>query len=375
MKKLFLILSLCVLLSGISFAAESGPLAPAPFPTAGKPGPIAKSKMFVTDAAVKDGKASVTIPLDTPRRAMIMVLDEPSVQAFTGDLKMLTPMKIREKELSRMNLPVNNTRFNLDSLTPGKQLLHLHGIRNEGRVKLVISQPDTSMTMMAQVTPLAARSGQNVTISVRLLDEGTPKNVSVRAMLPGLAFINLEDNGTEGDKAANDGIYTATFTAPAVRGFEGVNIRFTAQGQRHDGTPFMRNGLGSVMVTNPKSGISRQSVTVGENSITVPVRAAEGRYRVAAIFGYHNSTLAYSREDVQLDGASASVTLPLPQESLAANRVLIRLLNKDNLGLEDEYELVLTPRQAPPDLSKTNRQAPPLPPSKARAAEKMKEKK
>ena len=97
---------------------------------------------------------------------------------------------------------------------------------------------------------------------------------------------------------------------------------------------------------------ARQSVAVGEKTITVPVRAAEGRYRVAAVFGYDGSTLAYSREDFQLDGASANITLPMPTEALAANRVLIRLLNKDNLGLEDECELALTPRQAPPDFSK-----------------------
>jgi hypothetical protein len=375
MKKQILILSVCLLVFiGLSFAAESGPLSPAPFQKAGQPGPVANSKLFILDAPIVSGKAQVILPIDTPKNAIFLVLGEPSVRAFTGDQMALEPMIIRENEMKRMNMPAANTRFNLNLLSAGKQMLYLQGLKGKSTVKMVVSQPDTQLNMNLQVTPLATRSGEVVTVTARFDDVSATQKVAVNAALANQPLFLLNDNGLNGDKQADDGIYSASFNAPQVKGFKGINIRISASGERFDGTPFLRNGISSVMVTNPVSAIIEEKVAVSPAGITVPVQAANGRFRVVAIFGFEGTTLAYSRDDVTLSGTNKNITLPLPKEALAANRVLIKLLNHQTLGLEDEVEINLTPTQAAPDFEAMKNKQPSLPASKARAIELMKKK-
>jgi hypothetical protein len=375
MKKLTTILTITLfIISCICLASESGALDPVPFPKAGKPGPVAKSKFFVLESTVNNGMAEVSFSIDTPRKAMIVVLGEKSAQAFSGQ-KALSPMSFNDEELSRVNIPADNTRFNLDTLSPGKQSLTLQGLTGEKYVRMVVAQPESPLELEVQVAPLAPRSGDKVTVTAQIKDEALPAEADIKGILADQTSFNLQDNGLNGDETAGDGIYTGTFIAPTVEGFEGINIHFTADGKRLDGMEFRRNVLGTVMVTNPVGKILKESIAVRPESIMVPLKDANGKFRVEILFGVNGTALAYSREETVQAGEVAAVTLPLPQAALAADRAIVRLLNMQTLGLEDEFEIQLTPIQAAPDFNAIPRETPQMPKSKALAIEKLKKEK
>jgi hypothetical protein len=372
MKNTLTVLSICLLLiSSLAFASEAGAVDPAPFPGVGQASPLVMSKFFILEAPVKSGTAQVRLPLDTPARGIALVLGETSVKARGADQRALEPLSFRDEEMKRMNMPAANTRFSLDSLSPGLQALTLYDLNDARQVRMVISQPESRLELQVQVKPLAARCGENVTVTAHIEDERLPQEASVIAALPNGKTVKLNDNGQEGDLVADDGIYSGTFAAPRVTGFQGINIRFTALGKRFNGTEFQRNSINTVMVTQPQGSILEEKITVNPNEIMVPLAAARGNYRVEIIFGVEGTSLAYSRENVTLQGNPAAVRLPLPGEALAADRAVVRLLNKDTLGLEEEVEIHLTPTQAPPDFQSISAQAPPMPDSKRQAAEKI----
>jgi len=374
MKKTLTFLSIFFLMiSSFSFASEAGTLDPAPFPGMGHASPLVKSKFFILEAAVKNGTAQVQLPLDMPGRGIALVLGEFSVKAVGPDQRALEPLTFRDEEMNRMNLPSANTRFNLDSLSPGLQSLTLYDLKDPRYVRMVISQPKSRLELQVQVKPLAARCGESVTVTAHIEDEHLPQEASIDAALPNGKTVMLNDNGQDGDLAADDGIYSGTFIAPGTTDFQGINIRFTATGKRFNGMEFQRNALNTVMVTRPRGKILKDRIAVNPNEIIVPLAAARGNYRVEIIFGVKGTCLAYSRENVSLaqPGSPAMVRLPLPGDALAADRAVVRLLNKDTLGLEEEIEIHLSPTQAPPDFQSISAQTPPMPDSKRQAAEKM----
>jgi len=372
MKKLLTILSITLfIMSGIALASESGIIDPSPFPKVGKPGPAANSRFFVLEGVIENGTAELSFPIDTPSKAIALVLGEKSVKAFTGQ-KALSPISFSNEELSRVNVPSDNTRFNLDQLSPGKQSLALHGLSGEKYVRVVIGQPESPLALEVQVMTLAPHSGDSVTATAQIKDERLPGETFIKGILEDRTSFDLRDDGLNGDESAGDGIYTGTFTAPAVEGFKGINIHFTADGKRFNGMEFRRNALGSVMVTNPIGKVLKEGISVGPETIIVPLKAAIGKFRVEIIFGVNGTSLAYSREEIVQTGAISEVMLPLPQAALAADRAIVRLLNMETLGLEDEFEIQLTPSQAAPNFDAISPEMPQMPQSKALAIEKLK---
>lgn len=373
MKKIIIILSISLfLVCSMLTAAESGSLDPVPFPKVGNAGPAANSKFFVVSGLIHNGTAEISLPIDTPERSMAVVLGEFSASAFVGD-ETLEPIYFSDKELTRISMPEGNTRFNLDQLQAGRQLLTLNGLKSEKYVQMVVSQPASPLELEVTVKPLAAHSGDKVTVFARLKDEKFPVEAVITGDTDAGISFGLNDDGTGADETADDGIFTGTFTAPEVDGFNGVNIRFTAEGKRFQGTEFRRNVLSAVMVTNPVGKVLGNGISAGPAGIVVPLKAAEGKFRVEIIFGYNGTTLAYSSEEVVQTGNASNVTLPMPEAGLSADRAVVRLLNMKTLGLEDELEIRLTPTQAPPDFDALARKTVEMPYSKALAAEKMKE--
>ena len=372
MKKLITILSITLFIMGsICLASESGVLDPVAFPKVGKPGPVANSKFFVLESAIDNGTAEVSFSIDTTRKAMIVVLGEKSAKAFAGQ-KALAPIHFSDEELSRVNIPADNTRFNLDTLSPGKQSLTLHGLSGEKYVRMVVAQPESPLALEVQVLPLAPHSGDKVTVTAQIKDERLPAESVIKGMLVDQTSFNLLDDGLNGDETAGDGIYTGTFIAPSVEGFKGMNIHFTADGKRFDGIEFRRNVIGSVMVTNPVAKVLKEEIVLGAESIMIPLKAAHGKFRVEIIFGVNGTSLAYSREETVQTGEAAQIILPMPQAALAADRALVRLLNMETMGLEDEFEIQLTPTQTAPDFDAISREIPQMPYSKTQAIEKLK---
>jgi len=374
MKKLTLILSLFVLLGTLCMmTADSGPLAPAPFPKVGQSSPVIQSKFFVIDAMIQNGKVMVELPMDTPSGSIALVLGEEKAKAFTADKKALEAVSFKDEEIKRMSMPEANTRFNLGSLSRGVQSVSFTGLQEKEIFRMVVAQPKSPMALKVQVTPLAARTGETVVATARISDEKLAAQATVEAMLPGGNTFSLNDKGVDGDKIAGDGIFAGSFTAPRVNGFEGINIRFTARGTRHDGSPFLRNAINSVMVTNPIGKMIAQGIKKENDMLTVPMQAAQGSYKVVVIFGYDDTTLAFANTDFHQKGEAKEITLSLPPEAGAANRAIVRLLNKATLGLEDELEIQLVPTQAPPDFEALSAIKHELPASKRKVAEVMHE--
>jgi len=250
MKKTLTFFSIFFLMiSSFSFASEAGALDPAAFPGVGQASPLVKSKFFIQESAVKNGTAQVQLPLDMPVRGIVLVLGESSVKAVGPDQRALEPLTFRDEEMNRMNLPSANTRFNLDSFSPGLQSLTLYDLKDPGYVRMVISQPESRLELQVQVKPLAARCGESVTVTAYIEDEHLPQELSINAALPNGKTVMLNDNGQDGDLAADDGIYSGTFIAPGITDFQGINIRFTAKGKRFNGIEFQRNALNTVMLS------------------------------------------------------------------------------------------------------------------------------
>jgi len=374
-RKNVIILGICFFmicgLTALSWASESGPLAPVPMKKAGNPGPVGHSKFFVIDAPVVNGKAQIALPLDTPKGAIALVLGESAARAYTADLKVLEPIDINDAALKSMNIPSANTRFNLDTLSPGTHTMMFEGLKTGEVLKMVIAQPESPLSLAVQVKPLAARSGEPVKITAEILDGERTAATFIRAQLPDGRYFRLNDNGTNGDETADDGIYSYAFTAPAVENFKNINIRTTAKGKRSNGTTYLRNALTAVMVTNPTARIVKESIAVQDTSISIPVTAFaknSGKYRILVLFGYNGTTLAYSSEDFMVTATHRPVKLPLPIAARPANQAVIKLLNRTTLGLEQEIEISLTPTAPPPDFQSITSKTTPLPPSKIEAA-------
>jgi hypothetical protein len=332
---------------------------------------VANSRFFVLEGVIQNGTAELSFPIDTPSKAIALVLGEKSVKAFSGQ-KALTSTSFSDEELSRVNVPTDNTRIDLDQLSPGKQFLRLQGLSDEKYVRMVIGQPESPLALEVQVMTLAPHSGDRVMATAQIKDEKLPGETFIKGILDDLTSFDLRDDGLNGDETAGDGIYTGTFAAPAVEGFKGINIQFTADGKRFNGMEFRRNALGSVMVTNPVGKVLKEGISIGSETIIVPLKATNGKFRVEIIFGVNGTSLAYSREEIVQTGEISEVMLPLPQAALAANRAIVRLLNMETLGLEDEFEIQLTPSQAAPNFDAIPDKTPQMPNSKTLAIEKLK---
>lgn len=370
MKKLFILFSITILFAGLVIADESALINPTPMPELGKASPLASSKFFVVEATISGGMANVTLPLDTPEGAIAMVLGQKAVSAVTSDNKTLSCVQFNEDEMERMNIPAVNARIDLASLRSGKNQLHLRGLEGDQPVKMVVAQPQSPVSLEVMVRPLAPRSGEPVTVLARVLDNGIPTDVKITGSLPNVPNFYLNDKGENGDAVANDGLYTATITAPVVDGFKGVNVRFHADGTRENGDQFRRDVVNSMMVTTPVSQLEAADIHVAGRSLQIPLKAANGRFRVEAIFGHNGTAFTYSRKDVTLYGTNAVVSLEMPELATSANHAIIRLLNIDTLGKEDEVEIALTPTTKAPDFDSLRFAPPVMPESKAKAAQK-----
>ncbi len=370
MKKLIILFSITVLFAGLVLASETAVINPTSMPEIGKASPLASSKFFVVEASIYGGMADVLLPLDTPDGAIAMVLGQQSLSAVTADNRILDCLQFSEEEMARMNIPAINSRIDLNSLRPGKNTLHLRGLAGNEPVKLVVAQPQSPVSLEVMVSPLAPRSGELVTVLARVMDNGTPTGVTISGSLPNSPSFVMNDKGENGDAVAGDGLYTATITAPVVDGFQGMNIRFYANGNRENGDEFRRDVINSIMVTNPVSRVDSANVRVDGRSLYIPLTAANGRFRVEAIFGYNGTAFTYAREDVVLSGNESVVRLEMPELAAGANHAVIRLLNIDNLGKEDEVEVALTPTAKAPDFESLRFATPVMPDSKANAAQK-----
>ncbi|MBW3568316.1 MAG: hypothetical protein KY410_10250, partial [Proteobacteria bacterium] len=288
MKKLIIT---SLLLAGSFHAAaatanESGALPPAPMPQPGAVGPEHFSRVFVGETVIRNGQASLDIPLDAASNAYLVVFDEQPITArapeANGRDRDLPNQPFRNPELESMGVPSVGARIDLASLPRGAHNVMLETARSSGPLKYAVLQPESSVEMSVQLAPLAARAGEPVTVRANLPGTST---ANVNAIVRGAGKVSLRDDGTNADANANDGIYTGTFTAPRGKGLQEATVRVDADGQLQDGTPFRRTATAVAMVSHSNARFIADAVRVDSNALRIPLNGNRGSYRVEAVFG------------------------------------------------------------------------------------------
>jgi hypothetical protein len=228
---------------------------------------------------------------------------------------------------------------------------------------VLVAEPNSPLELRLRTTPLAARAGEPVLVEAILRDDGAPVSAAT------LVARWSDDRGSQQVvlRERRPGRYAARIVPEVGAGLSQLEIRVDASGERAPGAPFARTGLTGAFVTAGRAELALEEVAIGPEGLAVPV-SGRGRYRLEAVFARGEEALAFSREDFVLD-SSRSVALALPAVARSADRVAVRLLNLDHLGLEREGELELPAAALAflPETAAVSAAAASLPPTKLRA--------
>jgi sulfur carrier protein ThiS len=366
-RRLFVLSILLLSSAGILSAGQSGPLAPTAFKGVKQAGPQHSSKFYIHEATVNAGKAEVDLLLDTPKGAIAVIMGEQNIQANAQD-KQLNGISYYQSDLEMMDLPAMGTRFNLDQVNAGQIKMN---VSNTGKadVLAIVAQPESPVALLTRVSPLAVRVGDWVTVEAQLADsEALPhKNTFIKGKLSNGSAVKLADNGKGVDRIAGDGIFTGKFRAPNVKKMQSIKIQLEAKGQRGFGTDMIqRTGVASVMVTEPAGGFSND-VYADDGAIHVPLKAAQGKFRVSIIYAVNGKNLAWAEEDITLADENAELSIDHPQVAFGADQAVVRLLNFQTGGLEAEQLIQLQPNGEAPVRSNAQFAPKALPQSKQNA--------
>ena len=341
-----------LLLAAPGVSAEIGRLA-GPFPRAGESSPIAISTKYVLENV--DLSKGVGLPLTggTVHLAVLShdrqlgdlyFLDGRGEKLLPGRGPVGEAQRFLEPDLESFDLPAFGVGIRRDAAEAGTFMLKSDD--GAGPVAVVVNEEGSPVEMRVQATPLAARAGEPVTVEAQLFADGRPVvGAHVAARLQewerNRAPIALVE--------AEPGRYRATLTANPEAGLLPISIRVDARGRLTGGAPFARTALTGAMVAAGAADVDLAGVGIGVESLSVPVMGAPGEYRLEAVFGARLdgageadlTSLAYSREDFHITADGAAVSLPIPGAAAGAERLTLRLLNRETLAVEREVELPL----------------------------------
>jgi len=345
-RRLFVLSAMLFSYTGILSAGQSGPLAPTAFEGAGQAGPQHSSKFYIHEAKVNAGKAQVELSLDTPKGAIAVVMGEQNIHAAAMD-KQLDGISYYESDLEMMDLPAMGTRFNLDNINAGQVTMDVSNTKKSD-VLTIVAQPESPVALLTQISPLAVRVGDWVTVEAQLADSEalSHQNTFIKGKFSDGGAIKLTDDGKGADKVAGDGIFTGKFRAPKVKKMKSVKIRLEAKGQRGFGSAIQRTGVASVMVTEAVSGFLND-IYADDQSIYVPLKAAQGKFRVSVTYAAKGKNLAWAEEDITLADENFDLAIDHPEVAFGADQAVVRLLNFQTGGLEAEQLIQLQPNGEP----------------------------
>jgi hypothetical protein len=345
MKKTALIiitLSACVG-CGESAGIDEHGIISAPLPVIGEAGPVHQSKSFIIESAVSQGEAELSVPVDTPENASLVILGEDNAVVKTSTSNELSGQSFNEPDLATVNLPSTGRTFSITHFRRGKQSVKLEKLSRD-RVSVIVAQPKSPLNLELQVRPLSVRSGDSAVIEARLRDERIPSQATVIAEYGIGDSLQLKDDGIAPDAVKGDGVFTATMIAPDVDTFKKINVRIKADGNRHNGTAFKRNSAASIMVTRAGTKINSAGISSDSGSITIPVSAPSSfNARIDIVYGSGSNAVAWSRKDMVVLKKDSVITISRQTASMSADKAIIRVLNHDTKGLEDEVMIALTP--------------------------------
>lgn len=366
-RRLFVLSTILLSYAGILSAGQSGPLAPTAFKGAKQAGPQHSSKFYIHEAKANAGNAEIDLLLDTPKGAIAVVMGEQSIQAAAQD-KQLDGISYYESDLEMMDLPAMGTRFNLDHVNAGQIKMNVSNTK-KSHVLTIVAQPQSPVALLTRISPLAVRVGDWVTVEAQLADsEALPhKNTFIKGKFSTGGTVKLSDNGKGADRDAGDGIFTGKFRAPNVKKMKSIKIQLDAKGQRGFGnSSIQRTGVAAVMVTEAASGF-QSDVYADDQSIHVPLKAAQGKFRVSIIYAANGKNLAWAEEDITLADENADLSIEHPQVASGADQAVVRLLNFQTGGLEAEQLIQLQPNGKAPIRSNAQLAPKALPQSKQEA--------
>jgi hypothetical protein len=229
---------------------------------------------------------------------------------------------------------------------------------------VVAGEPDSALTMTTTTGPLSHMPGQPVTLQATLRDgDGVVTGAHVIAHLaPSSARtgtieteVALFDDGTHGDRVANDGVYSASVaTLGNEPGF--WRARYDASGTTPRGVEFARTGSNEIMNERASARMSNvQSAIDGESlHITANVQVAEpGQYRYDVVVASRRDGsgerrgLAWGEAMRVLDRGTSQLSLDVPVSLLGGAKAEelfldVRLLSLDVMGLADR--ITIAPR-------------------------------
>jgi hypothetical protein len=340
-----------LLLAAPGVSAEIGRLA-GPFPRAGEPSPIAISTKYVLEDVdlgkgvglpLTGGTVHLAVLSHDRQLGDLYFLDGRGEKLLPGRGPVGEAQRFLEPDLESFDLPAFGVGIRLDTLAG---TFTLKSDDEAGPVAVVVNEEGSPVEMRVQATPLAARAGEPVTVEARLFADGRPVvGASVSARLQEwertrapIALVETEP-----------GRYRAAMTANPEAGLLPISIRIDARGRLADGAPFARTALTGAMVAAGAADVDLAGVGIGAESLSVPVLGTPGEYRLEAVFGARLdgagtddlTSLAYSREDFHLTADGAAVSLPIPGAAAGAERLTLRLLNRETLAVEREVELPL----------------------------------
>lgn len=382
--KVIITLILGILAAVPALADTGGAVTPGSMPTLNARGPAHHSRFYIGETTVRDGKATLTVPVDTPRNAFIVVFNKEPVAAKTTRGNALPGQSFASETLAQMDVPSMGTRLDVSRLAAGPQQVQLT-TRASGRVRYAVVQPDSPVDLTVQ-SRLAAHSGEPVVLTANL-GKAQASDARITARVPRLGRVTLNDAGRGSDAAANDGIYSGRFIAPRVDQRRLLRVHVDARGTLADGSPFRRTGTTAVMVDQQHASLVGR-LSAGKGPLALTLRGTPGRYRVEAVYGHGDTALAYSREAVTLGPADdrhdrrpsrmsmglghMRLALDRPVAAAAADHVVIRVLNTRTMGLETEadYPVEQLAKYQPPAPGRPGLKAgkAALPAAKARAA-------
>ncbi len=323
----------------LGFSLEMGSLT-GNMPVVNGKAPVHKTKYFVAHGEIVEGKVVLNVPVSS-NNPVIVLLGQKADSVFMDSVYKLKARDFNTPELENMEVPGIGTRIDAKNVNPGYHTF-IFNVKSaqKGAVDVVVSEPDSPVELKLVAEPLSVRVGDSVVIKADLGESVSSLKTIVKAIVKGKDVIYLKDDGEYPDEVKGDGVFTGSVIADTDEAFKPEMVKVEVIGVTKDGTPFMRNGTTSFMVTNPTTFIDGD-IEATPGTIVLPLAAAEGKYRVEIIYGYDNYALAYVRDNVVLNGNGKTVVLPRPKEAMSANKAIVRVLNMETLGVEVEREIYI----------------------------------
>ena len=235
----------------------------------------------------------------------------------------------------------------------GIYTMRLEGMRQRP-VTVVVAEPESRLVLRSWAAPLSRQPGQPVRLFAELRQGDEPltgSRVSARVAAPGAPGsepLSLFDDGTHGDRVANDGLYTVEVQDLAATAGQ-WKVRFEAEGVDTQGREFARTGSGE-FISEPAladwEGAAVELLDVdGVRTVRVAIDAdilVAGTYRADVVVAGparengERASVAWGESTERLQPGTARLSLDVPlqrSEEFGELMVEVRLLGLEPMGV------------------------------------------